>query len=164
MAGVVAEGLGDTVDHGVDPAGAGHAADVDLQAGLAARGSCGCRASSAAGCCRPGVRPSPRARCRRRAQSHRGWPDILAGAGTGEWPCAVSPCTRSGPVRRLPSAFGRRRFQGGAARIDEARAQAAAGQQARQGLRIVEVTAQGRRRLAGGNAAPITRSTPVSRL
>jgi hypothetical protein len=68
------------------------------------------------------------------------------------------------PVRRLPSAFGGRRFQGGAACIDEAWAQAAAGQQARQRLRIVEVTAQGRRRLAGGNAAPITRSTPVSRL
>lgn len=36
MPGIVAEGLGDTVDHGVDPAGTGHAADVDLQARLAA--------------------------------------------------------------------------------------------------------------------------------
>lgn len=62
------------------------------------------------------------------------------------------------------AALGRRRLQSGAARIDEARAQAAACQQARQGLRIVEVTAQRRRRMTWGSAAPITRSTPVSRL
>ena len=75
---------------------------------------------------------------------------ILAGAGArclAVRGSALHP-QRAGATAAI-GAFSRRRFQGGAARIDEARSQAAACQQARQGLRIVEVTAQSRGRMTG---------------
>lgn len=76
---------------------------------------------------------------------------ILAGTGTGEMAMggiALHP-QRPGAAAAI-AAFGRRRLQGGTTRIHEARAQAAARQQTREGLRIVEVTAQGGRGMASG--------------
>ncbi|KAG1385243.1 hypothetical protein G6F60_014915 [Rhizopus arrhizus] len=132
MAGVVAEGLGDTVDHGVDPAGAGHAADVDLQAGLAARmeavGS-GHRAQQAVALLALGHRHPLTAYSASEASAGGG--HVLAGAGAwclamrgvalhAQWPGAAAAV----------AALGGRRFEGGPACIDEAWAQASAGQQA----------------------------------
>gem|GEM_PF-6216894 len=152
MPGIVAKCLGDTVDHGVDPASTGHAADVDLQARLAARmEAVGARhrAQQAVAFLAFGHRHALAADRGRKAIA--GGRYILAGAGTR---ClAVCGSTlhpqRAGAAAAI-GAFGRRRFQGGTTRIHEARAQAAACQQARQGLRIVEVTAQRRRRMTWG--------------
>ena len=144
MAGIVAEGLGDTVDHGVDPAGTGHAADVDLQARLAARMEAvgtGHRAQQAVAVLAFGHRQA--------LATDSGCEAIVGGrhvlAGSAARCIAVRGValhTQRAGAAAAVAAFGRRRLQGGAACMDEARTQAAAGQQVRQGLRIVEVAAQ----------------------
>ncbi len=76
---------------------------------------------------------------------------ILTGAGTRCLTvCGSTLHTQRASATAAIGAFSRCRLQGGTTRIDEARAQAAACQQARQGLRIVEVTAQRRRRMVPG--------------
>jgi hypothetical protein len=163
MPGVVAEGLGDTIDHGVDPASAGHAADVDLQARLAARMEAvgaGHRAQQAVAFLAFGHRHALAADVGAKPSRVAGtyW---LAPHRNGRARIALHP-QRAGAAAAIGSA--------GAGSSVARRASMKRGRRPLPASRRVRACASSKSpRSAGavwprGSAAPITRSTPVSRL